>query len=129
MTPTTICTSETVPVTKSRSTMNVLRLITLCSNITYGVLIMMDEPLTEGPDLGSALVGRAEGHYGSALKEEETLAVVGRNTIYSSEREMAIVGGTGKFRFARGYGHLTTHSFNTTSGDAVIEYNIFIVHR
>ncbi|KAK1300372.1 hypothetical protein QJS10_CPB13g00847 [Acorus calamus] len=109
---------------------------------------MMDEPLTEGPNLGSALVGRAEGLYGSASKEEvalvmafnivfvggdyngSTLAIVGRNTIYSSEvREMAIVGGTGKFRFARGYDRLTTYSFNTTSGDAVVEHNVFVVHH
>ncbi|KAK1274942.1 hypothetical protein QJS04_geneDACA010027 [Acorus gramineus] len=113
----------------------------------YGVLIMMDEPLTEGPDLDSALVGRAEGLYRSASKEEvalviafnivfvggeyngSTLAVVGRNTIYSSEREMAIIGGTGKFRFARGYDRLTTYSFNTTSSYAVVEHNVFIVHR
>ncbi|KAK1288069.1 hypothetical protein QJS10_CPB19g00040 [Acorus calamus] len=113
----------------------------------FGIVLMIDEPLTVGPDIRSMPVGRAEGIYGSASKDEvalvmafnivfdqgtyngSTLALLGRNCIYSTgAREMPVVGGTGKFRFARGYDLLKTYSFNTTSGDAVVEHNVFIVH-
>ncbi|OMO68827.1 hypothetical protein COLO4_29379 [Corchorus olitorius] len=71
------------------------------SSSSFGVVVMMDDPLTIKPDLNSTMVGRAQGI---------TLSVLGRNKVLSSVREMPIVGGSGVFRFARGYAQAKTYS-------------------
>nr|CAN61168.1 hypothetical protein VITISV_038109 [Vitis vinifera] len=109
----------------------------------FGAVLMMDDPLTVGPEPSSKLVGRAQGIYASASQEEmgllmvlnfafmegkyngSTLSVLGRNTIFSKVREMPIVGGSGLFRFARGYAQARTRTFNL---DVVVEYNVYVFH-
>ncbi|GAV63991.1 Dirigent domain-containing protein [Cephalotus follicularis] len=101
--------------------------ITNKSATGFGALVMIDEPLTVGPELSSKLVGRAQGKYNGS-----TLSVLGRNTILSTVRELPIVGGTGLFRFARGYALARTYSFDPTApvmlGNAVVEYNVYVFH-
>ncbi|CAL9058251.1 unnamed protein product, partial [Musa banksii] len=100
----------------------------------------------EMPVLSSRLVGRAQGFYALAAKEEtallmamnlafvegkyngSTIAVLGRNAVFSDVREMPVVGGSGLFRLARGYAQARTHSFDPKTGDAVVEYNVFVMH-
>ena len=112
----------------------------------FGAVVMMDDPLTVRPQLSSKQVGRAQGIYASASQNEfgflmvlnfafmegkyngSNLSVLGRNTVFSAVREMPIVGGSGLFRFARGYAHATTHTFDLKSGDAVVEYNVYVFH-
>lgn len=112
----------------------------------FGFVNMMDDPLTVGPDPGSEPIGRAQGFYGSACQESfgllmymnlvltgkefngSTLSVLGRNSALDTYREMSIVGGTGVFRVARGIATAKTFYINFTSGDAVVEYNVFVLH-
>ena len=47
---------------------------------------------------------------------------------YINIREMPIVGGSGFFRFARGYAQARTHVYNAKTGDAVVEYNVYVLH-
>ncbi|KAL4183280.1 hypothetical protein AMTRI_Chr11g97380 [Amborella trichopoda] len=112
----------------------------------FGAIVMIDDPLTEGPMLSSKLLGRAQGFYASSALEElgflmtlnyvfvegeykgSTLSILGRNPVMNEVREMAVVGGSGAFRFARGYALAKTHSFNDTTGDAVVEYNVEVIH-
>lgn len=107
---------------------------------------MIDDPLTEGPELGSKLVGRAQGFYGSAAQDElgllmamnfkfdvgkyngSTITVMGRNKVFSAVREMPVIGGSELFRFARGYVEAKTHKVDTGSGDATVEYNCYVLH-
>ena len=107
---------------------------------------MADDPLTVGPEPGSKLVGKAQGIYASASQDDlgflmvmnfaftegkyngSTLSLLGRNAVLSTVREMPIVGGSGLFRFARGYAQAKTHWVNFTSGDAVVEYNVYAFH-
>ncbi|KAK1266583.1 hypothetical protein QJS04_geneDACA009042 [Acorus gramineus] len=114
---------------------------------SFGTVVMIDDPLTEGPDPGSKLIGRAQGTYSFASKEDvglqmvlnyvfmdgeydgSSLAMLGRNSVLSDVREMAIVGGTGVFRFARGYALAKTYQFNLITGDAIVEYDVFVVHN
>ena len=112
----------------------------------FGALVMADDPLTETPDPKSKLVGRAQGLYGSAGKEEvglimamsfgftegeyngSSISILGRNAALSPVREMAVVGGTGLFRLARGYAIARTHWFDPATGDAIVAYNVTVVH-
>ncbi|XP_027076663.1 dirigent protein 22-like [Coffea eugenioides] len=112
----------------------------------FGLVNMIDNPLTVGPELSSKLVGRAQGFYASASQEEigflmtmnfaftegkyngSTLTVLGRNPVLKKVREMPVVGGSGLFRFANGYAQASTHNFDPKTGDAVVEYNIYVMH-
>ncbi|AED94817.1 putative dirigent protein [Arabidopsis thaliana] len=114
------------------------------SNVNFGVIMIADDPLTEGPDPSSKEVGRAQGMYAlTAMKNisftmvfnlaftagefnGSTVAMYGRNEIFSKVREMPIIGGTGAFRFARGYAQAKT--YKVVGLDAVVEYNVFIWH-
>ncbi|KAK1323577.1 hypothetical protein QJS10_CPA02g00579 [Acorus calamus] len=113
----------------------------------FGAVVMIDDPLTESPELGSRLVGRAQGMYASSDKEAvglimamnfvfvegkhngSTLTVLGRNEVLTETREMPVVGGSGSFRFARGYVQARTHWFDMNTGDATVEYNVFVLHH
>ncbi|KAG5083515.1 hypothetical protein AAZX31_19G136900 [Glycine max] len=120
--------------------------MTNTSSAFFGILVMADDPLTVGPEPGSKLVGKAQGIYGFASQEDvgllmimsfaftegkyngSTLSLLGRNAVFSTVREMPIVGGSGAFRFARGYAQAKTHTFDYKTGDAVVEYNVYVFH-
>ncbi|KDP21891.1 hypothetical protein JCGZ_03029 [Jatropha curcas] len=112
----------------------------------FGLVVMMDDPLTAEPELSSKPVGKAQGIYASASLSELSLlmvlnfaftegkyngsylSVLGRNSVFSGVREMPIVGGSGLFRFARGYAQAKTHTFDLKTGDAIVEYNVYVFH-
>ncbi|KAE9593914.1 hypothetical protein Lal_00016926 [Lupinus albus] len=120
--------------------------ITKTSPTGFGSVTMADDPLTSGPELDSKLVGKAQGIYASASQDEvgllmvlnfaftegiyngSTLSVLGRNTVFSAVREISIVGGSGLFKFARGYAEAKTHTFDPKTGNAVVEYNVYVFH-
>ncbi|KAJ4979188.1 hypothetical protein NE237_009968 [Protea cynaroides] len=112
----------------------------------FGSLMMIDDPLTEGPELSSKLVGRAQGFYSSASQTEvgllmamnfafmddkyngSTITVLGRNTVLSKVVEMPVIGGIGVFRYSRGYVQARTHKFDPTTRDTTVEYDIYVYH-
>lgn len=112
----------------------------------FGLVNMIDDALTLGPKLSSKLVGRAQGFYASASQQDlgllmvmnfafvegkyngSTITVLGRNAVFSAVREMPVVGGSGLFRFARGYVQARTHTFDINTGDATVEYNVYVLH-
>ena len=112
----------------------------------FGMVNVMDDPLTEGPEPGSAPVGRAQGLYmgsdqarlgflqamnlvlTSGSYNGSTLALLGRNCPLDAVRELPVVGGTGAFRFARGYALLRTHWLDARTGDATVEYDVYVMH-
>ncbi|KAF8398537.1 hypothetical protein HHK36_017467 [Tetracentron sinense] len=112
----------------------------------FGLTRMIDNPLTMGPKMSSKLVGRAQGFYASAAQQElgllmamnfafiegkyngSTITILGRNPVFSTVREMPVIGGSGLFRFARGYVQAKTHTLDLKTGDATVEYNVFVMH-
>ena len=86
-----------------------------------GLVNIFDDPLTEGPEPTSMLVGRAQGLDRSVGQKElsllmamnfvftigkfngSSLTILGRNAALQPLREMPIIGGTGAFRLARGF--------------------------
>ncbi|KAL1192232.1 Dirigent protein 2 [Cardamine amara subsp. amara] len=115
------------------------------SDVKFGVIMIADDPLTEGPDPNSKEVGRAQGMYASTAMNTisftmvfnlvftegefkgSTLSLYGRNAIIELKvRETSIIGGTGAFRFARGYAQAKTNKLDGLN--AVVEYNVFVWH-
>ncbi|KAJ9184655.1 hypothetical protein P3X46_004359 [Hevea brasiliensis] len=116
------------------------------SSTDFGTVFMADDPLTVEPDINSKLVGRAQGIYASASQTEigflmvfnlvfsegkyngSTLSLLGHNAIFSGVREMPIVGGSKIFRFARGYALAKTHTIDLKTNNAIVEYNVYVLH-
>ncbi|XP_058734440.1 dirigent protein 20-like [Vicia villosa] len=116
------------------------------STTAFGLVNMIDNPLTLGPELSSKLVGKAQGFYASASQVElgflmamnfafvegkyngSTITILGKNPAMHKVREMPVVGGSGLFRFARGYAQAHTHWIDLKSGDACVEYNVYVFH-
>ncbi|KAM7265314.1 hypothetical protein ACFE04_002997 [Oxalis oulophora] len=63
----------------------------------------------------------------SGYHNGSTISIHGRNRISDDVREMPVVGGSGVFRFARGYALAHTFWFNNV-GDAIVEYNVYVSH-
>ncbi|GLJ47915.1 hypothetical protein SUGI_1011670 [Cryptomeria japonica] len=112
----------------------------------FGTLIVIDDLLTECPEPTSKLLGRAQGLYAMTSQVDiqllmavtfvfqsgefngSTLAVVGHNSVFNDVREMPIVGGSGKFRLARGYALAHTYSFDLQARNAIVHYNVTVLH-
>ncbi|XP_010243405.1 PREDICTED: dirigent protein 21-like [Nelumbo nucifera] len=112
----------------------------------FGLVVVLDDILTETPELTSRQVGRAQGMCSFASQGDlsllmvlnyafthgkyngNTLSILGRNSVLSEVREKPVVGGSGLFRFARGYAQAKTHTLDPKTGNAVVEYNVFVVH-
>ncbi|KAJ3700793.1 hypothetical protein LUZ61_004498 [Rhynchospora tenuis] len=110
----------------------------------FGKTSMMDDKLTEGPDPSSREVGRAQGFYASASLSElgliqamnlvftdgaykgSALTVLGRNLPGQTTSEMPVIGGTGQFRFARGYAIAKNYKLDYSTGNAIIEYDVYV---
>ncbi|TXG64799.1 hypothetical protein EZV62_011793 [Acer yangbiense] len=67
--------------------------------------------------------GFTEGMY-----KDNSISILGLNSAMNPIQEMSIVGGTGIFRLARGYVIAQTHWFEPAFGDAIVGYNVTIVH-
>ncbi|KAJ0969024.1 hypothetical protein J5N97_021920 [Dioscorea zingiberensis] len=112
----------------------------------FGSVFAIDDPITDGPDLDSQVIGNAQGLYVSSDQNKlslvlfvdfgfttgefngSSISVFSRNPVLEVDRELAVVGGRGKFRLARGFANLRTYSLNGTNGDAIIEYNVTVFH-
>ncbi|CAN0927573.1 Dirigent protein 2, partial [Linum grandiflorum] len=66
--------------------------------------------------------GRVQREHGS------TISLYGRNAIFDDVREMPVVGGTGVFRFARGYAEARTYKVDTVKFNVVVEYDVYVSH-
>ncbi|OWM69259.1 dirigent protein 22-like [Punica granatum] len=117
------------------------------SRTLFGQVNMIDNALTLDPDPSSKLVGHAQGFYAPTSQDlplgmlmamnfvfiegkynGSTITILGRNPVFNAVREMPVVGGSGLFRFARGYVQLRTHNFDPKTGDATVEYNAYVFH-
>ncbi|XWS07579.1 hypothetical protein CRYUN_Cryun41cG0001000 [Craigia yunnanensis] len=112
----------------------------------FGATTVIDDALTEGPEISSKLVGRAQGIYAIAAQEDlsllmvmnfafiegtyngSSISILGRNPVFNDVREMPIVGGSGVFRLARGYALAHTVRFDYKTGDATVEYHVYVSH-
>ncbi|KAK9941633.1 hypothetical protein M0R45_007335 [Rubus argutus] len=115
----------------------------------FGSLYAFDDLLREGPEPNSTVVGNGKGLYLSASQDPANFTLVmyadfgfttgkfkgssfgvfSRNPVAElPEREMAVVGGRGKFRLARGFVRVKTHYFNAIMGDNIVKYKATLIH-
>jgi hypothetical protein len=110
----------------------------------FGDMYVIDDPLTEGPDAASPAVGRTQGFYLFAAQHELAVmhclnivftagkhngsyfVVQARDAILNKVRELPVIGGAGRFRGATGYGLLRTHSFNSSTNNAVLKIDMYL---
>ncbi|CAA6675033.1 unnamed protein product [Spirodela intermedia] len=114
----------------------------------FGSVFVIDDVLTEAVERSSPVVGNAQGidvltgldKFSLVMTRElpvdfafttgkykgSSFSVMSRNPITETRRELAVVGGRGKFRLARGVAQLTTRLLKYP--DAIIEYNVTLFH-
>ncbi|KAJ4730057.1 Dirigent protein [Melia azedarach] len=108
--------------------------------------LVTDDPIIEGPDLNSAAVGHAQGIYVTSrfdgMNTHVMMSIVFTNNAYNGStleiqgtskqfevvREVAVVSGTGKFRFAREYATFENYFMDVPSAYTVIRCNVTILH-
>ncbi|TKY66985.1 Dirigent protein 23 [Spatholobus suberectus] len=111
---------------------------------TFGTIFVVDDPVMLSPSPTSTLVGRAQGlliasaHDGANVNV--VLSIVFNNLQYSGStlelqgisrqrenyKEVSVVSGTGRFRFARGYATLQTAFYDAETRHSIIRLTITI---
>ncbi|KAI4303138.1 hypothetical protein MLD38_038807 [Melastoma candidum] len=112
----------------------------------FGSTVVVDCPVTEGPDVESREIGRAQGIYvnsqrdGKALYlvfsvmftageyEGSSLEIQGPDAFAMKQKEFGVVSGTGRFRFARGFGILETEFMDLVKLRGTLKLNITVKH-
>ncbi|KAH0461688.1 hypothetical protein IEQ34_009263 [Dendrobium chrysotoxum] len=110
----------------------------------FGNIFVFDDPITQDLDPASHLLGRVQGelaitsldgydglyNFNIVLTDLDpwtgsTLTVIGRNPTQQIVKELPVVGGTGRFRLARGYIILTRlTSLDRPDGILTFEVNV-----
>ncbi|XP_057796859.1 dirigent protein 11-like [Salvia miltiorrhiza] len=116
------------------------------SPYAFGSVHVVDDLMTEGPSINSRKLGRVQGlttsadlsTFGIAMNINiyftdgpyagSSLSILGRNQVMDERRELSVVGGTGIFRYARGYLIQTSYSTDDAAQYAVLEYNIYTTY-
>ncbi|XP_047942621.1 dirigent protein 1-like [Salvia hispanica] len=114
--------------------------------LSFGKVFVIDDMITAGPSADTEALGKAQGIMTSADMANaamamsynvvftsgeyngSSLSVAGRNEVAKERRRLAVVGGTGVFRFARGYAVFSTYSSAVREDSSlytVIEFTIY----
>ncbi|EEF31404.1 dirigent protein 24 [Ricinus communis] len=120
--------------------------------LMFGSITVIDDELTEGHELGSAVLGKAQGFYlassldgtshtmafsiilhnGDAHHDAvgDTISFFGVHRTASPESQIAVIGGTGKYENAKGYATVETIpqvDQHTTDGvDTVMHFTVYL---
>ncbi|KAJ6902034.1 hypothetical protein NC651_019732 [Populus alba x Populus x berolinensis] len=119
--------------------------------LMFGSITVVDDELTEGHELGSAVTGKAQGFYlASSLggtshtmafsvllhgrenhgEIEDTISFFGVHRTATPDSQIAVIGGTGKYENAKGYASVETLpqvDQHTTDGvDTIMHFSVYL---
>ncbi|GFS34148.1 disease resistance-responsive (dirigent-like protein) family protein [Actinidia rufa] len=117
--------------------------------LMFGSITVVDNELTEGHELGSAVLGSAQGFYlassldgtshtlvltalfhGGEHHVEDTISFFGVHRTGSPVSQIAVIGGTGKYENAKGYAAIETlpqKDQHTTDGvETITQFNVYL---
>jgi len=110
----------------------------------FGTIIAVDDPVMTGPGPLSTQVGRAQGLMVVGAQDganvNAILSIVFTNSEYAGStleiqgvsrqrqnyKELSVVSGTGRFRFARGYATLQTVLYDPATANSVIRFTVIL---
>ncbi|KAL3530686.1 hypothetical protein ACH5RR_010008 [Cinchona calisaya] len=123
---------------------------TTFQTLMFGTMTVFDDELTEGHELGSGLVGKAQGFYIASSEDGtsqtmaftvmfasgsyvDSLSFFGVHRTAVSESHLAIMGGTGKYVNAKGFATVKTfqaaQNQHTTDGvETVLEITVYLAY-
>lgn len=120
--------------------------------VMFGTPTVIDDELTEGHELGSAVIGRAQGFYlassldggshtmmltvllhgGDQHQQEDTISFFGVHRTASPVSHIAVVGGTGEYENAKGYATIESLHMgdqHTTDGvETIMKFDVYLFH-
>ncbi|XP_047940475.1 dirigent protein 21-like [Salvia hispanica] len=120
--------------------------ITATSPTSFGSVNVFDDLITAEPDINGEQVARAQGTSTSADLVNQavainmnfyitsgefsgsTVSIAGRNPVTEASRELPVIGGTGAFRFARGYAVTTTYLHDSEANYSILEYTVYVTY-
>ncbi|XP_058734885.1 pterocarpan synthase 1-like [Vicia villosa] len=109
---------------------------------SFGTIFVVDDPVTISPSSYSTQIGRAQGTitvtaqdganvnivlslvFNNAQYAGSTLEIKGTSRQRDNLRELGVVSGTGRFRFARGFAVFETISYDPTYSQSVIRLTV-----
>ncbi|XP_075506187.1 dirigent protein 10-like isoform X2 [Primulina tabacum] len=123
---------------------------TTLQQLMFGTMTVFNDELTEGHELGSGLVGKAQGFYLSSSQDgssftmafnvmfasgsyADTLSFFGVHRAAVAESHLAIMGGTGKYVDAKGFAKVKTvlpvNTQHETDGmETVLEITVYLAY-
>ncbi|KAF8410712.1 hypothetical protein HHK36_003248 [Tetracentron sinense] len=114
--------------------------------LEFGTIIAIDDAATVAIERNSTQIARLQGMYVNSAKDGtdlhwlvsivftnkayngSTLEIQGANREFQKYREVSVVSGTGLFRFARGYAILETVLLDLDNLNAIVRWNLTVLH-
>ncbi|XP_004289176.1 PREDICTED: dirigent protein 2-like [Fragaria vesca subsp. vesca] len=108
---------------------------------SFGTIFALDDPITVTPDKSSTEIGRAQGimvasslsgsnvhvSLSFAFSNGSSLEVQGTSRQFERYKELAVVSGTGTFRYARGYATLESIYYDNRTSYSIIRCTTRII--
>ncbi|RWR95493.1 dirigent protein 25 [Cinnamomum micranthum f. kanehirae] len=121
---------------------------TSIQQLLFGTMTVIDDELTEGHELASAVVGKAQGFYVASSEDGtsqtmaftvmfesghymDTISFFGVHRTQSSESYLGVMGGTGKYVNAKGFAnvktiHPTGDQHATDGAETLLEFTVYL---
>ncbi|CAH8291561.1 unnamed protein product [Eruca vesicaria subsp. sativa] len=125
-------------------------------HLMFGTITVVDDELTESHELGSAVIGKAQGFYLASSLDgtsqtlsltvlldrehdhhdtlDDAISFFGVHRTASHASQIAVIGGTGKFEHAKGYAIVETlHNQNnqhiTDGQDTILHFSVYLTYK